>query len=425
MNRKEKSVCPVRSRKGESRTDRLRVGSVFLTVLLAVSLVFSVTGCGQEREEGSSEAEAVSASAEGGFLTLDYTDASFSEDSIPDPVVDSSKETLTVKDCIGRKTEIRKNPERIAVLDSFAGEAVVMIGAGNRMVTCPNGVKSDSLLCEICPELEQVTVVMSGGTFNAEAMLKLEPDVILVKEALYAAEEERSKLDRLNIPYLVISYGNMAEQMYALAVTGAASGEEAAQRAQEINAYYCDVIRRVCRAAETIPEPERKTVYHSINEAVRTDGADSLGNDWITCTGAVNVSAQHTDSLQSEGEDYYANLEQIFVWDPDVVICNEAATKDYLLTDSKWTGLGAVTRGDIYNIPVGATRWGQRGSLETFFAMIWLGVTIYPEYYADFDLQTEVTDFYRDIPGLDIDDKTYQKMLSGTGIRNASNASGA
>lgn len=418
MNRKEKSLYP-----GGSRTGRFRIGPALLAVLLVVSLVFSASGCGQESGEGSAEAEAVS--AESGFLTLDYTDASFSEDSVPDPVVDSSGETLTVKDCIRREVSVPKNPERIAVLDSFAGEAVVMIGAGNRMVTCPNGVKSDSLLCEICPELEQVTVVMSGGSFNAEALLELAPDVILVKEALYAAEEERSKLDKLNLPYLVISYGNMAEQMYALAVTGAASGEEAAQRAQEINAYYCDVIRRVCRAAETIPESEKKTVYHSINEAVRTDGENSLGNDWITCAGAVNVSAQHTDSLQSEGEDYYANLEQIFVWDPDVVICNEAATKEYLLTDSKWSGLGAVTRGEVYNIPVGATRWGQRGSLETFFAMIWLGVTIYPEYYADFDLQTEVTDFYWDLLGLEIDNETYRKMLSGTGIRNASNASGA
>ena len=251
MNRKEKSLYP-----GGSRTGRFRIGPALLAVLLVVSLVFSASGCGQESGEGSAEAEAVS--AESGFLTLDYTDASFSEDSVPDPVVDSSGETLTVKDCIRREVSVPKNPERIAVLDSFAGEAVVMIGAGNRMVTCPNGVKSDSLLCEICPELEQVTVVMSGGSFNAEALLELAPDVILVKEALYAAEEERSKLDKLNLPYLVISYGNMAEQMYALAVTGAASGEEAAQRAQEINAYYCDVIRRVCRAAETIPESEKR-----------------------------------------------------------------------------------------------------------------------------------------------------------------------
>lgn len=77
----------------------------------------------------------------------------------------------------------------------------------------------------------------------------------------------------------------------------------------------------------------------------------------------------------------------------------------------------------IYNIPVGATRWGQRGSLETFFAMIWLGVTIYPEYYADFDLKKEVTQFYDEILGLKIDDGTYDKMLSGSGIRNASDAS--
>ena len=48
---------------------------------------------------------------------------------------------LTIRDCAGRETEIPEDPERIAVLDSFAGEAAVMIGAGERMVTCPNGVK--------------------------------------------------------------------------------------------------------------------------------------------------------------------------------------------------------------------------------------------------------------------------------------------
>ena len=157
---------------------------------------------------------------------------------------------------------------------------------------------------------------------------------------------------------------------------------------------------------------------------IELDGENSLGNDWISCAGAENVSAQLTESLQADGGDYYAGIEQIFVWDPDVVICNEAETKKYLLSDGKWSGLRAVKEKQIYNIPVGATRWGQRGSLETFFAMIWLGVTIYPEYYADFDLKKEVTQFYDEILGLKIDDGTYDKMLSGSGIRNASDASG-
>ena len=140
--------------------------------------------------------------------------------------------------------------------------------------------------------------------------------------------------------------------------------------------------------------------------------------------GADNVSARHAESLKQADDDYAAGLEQIFVWDPDVMICNEASTKDYLLTDSKWQGLRAVKEGEVYNIPVGATRWGQRGSLETFFAMIWLGVTIYPEYYAGFDLRQEVTDFYRDQLGLEVDDETWRKMTAGTGIRDASNVSG-
>lgn len=387
-------------------------------VLIVCLIMLFLPGCGAGENGGDAGA------GEDSFLVLDYQDASFSVESIPDPVLERSEQTLTIRDCLGNTVEVPRNPERIAVLDSFGGEAVVMIGAGDRMVTCPNGVRSDSLLCEIYPALSDVSVVMSGGSFNAEALLALSPDVIIMKESIYAAEGEREKLEKLGVPYLVTTYGNMAEQMYSLSMIGAAAGDEYAENAGKINSYYCDVIRRVCRAAENIPETEKKLVYHSINEAVRTDGQNSLGNDWITCVGAVDVSAQHTESLQRDSEDYYAGLEQIFAWEPDVIICNEVITKDYLLTDEKWAGLGAVRRNQVYNIPVGATRWGQRGSLETFFAMIWLGVTIYPEYYADFDLQEEVAGFYRDMLGLTVDEETYQMMLSGSGIRNASNASG-
>lgn len=400
--------------------------SAILILLVVCSPIFSLSGCSAGGTGGNTAGSSRGDGAdEENFLVLDYQDVSFSEESIPNPVVDSSETTLKIRDCIGNETEIPRNPERIAVLDAFAGEAVVMIGAGSHMVTCPNGVKSDSLLCEICPGLVDLPVVMAGGSFNAEALLALSPDVIIIKEGLYAAEEERSKLEKLGVPYLVTGYHNMAEQMYALSMIGAAAGDEYAEKAQRINSYYCSVISRVCRAAEKIPEPERKSVYHSINEAVRTDGINSLGNDWITCAGAVDVSAQHMESLQQDNEDYCAGLEQIFVWEPDVMICNEASTKDYLLTGEKWAGLGAVKQRQVYNIPVGATRWGQRGSLETFFAMIWLGVTIYPDYYEDFDLRGEVTEFYRDILGIAVDEETYQKMLSGTGIRNSSSASGS
>ena len=357
-------------------------------------------------------------------ISADYSAEDFSSDSIPDPVLSEDKTNITVIDSLNREVKIPAEPERIAVLDSFAGEAAVMTGAGERIVTCPNGVKSDSLLCRIAPHLNDIEAVMSGGSFNAEALLALSPDVIMIKESLYREEDERAKLEKLQIPYIVVGYDNMAEQIYALKLAGAAEGSECRAKAEKIADYYCDVIKRVSADAAYIPESQVKRVYHSINEAVRTDGENSLGNDWISCVGATDVSAAYTDSMQADGVDFCAGLEQIFEWDPDVMICNEASTKDYLLSDSKWTGLRAIREKKVYNIPVGATRWGQRGSVETFFAMIWLGKIIYPDYYSDFDLQAEVTQFYSEMFDINVDDELYAMMLSGNGIRNASQNGG-
>lgn len=401
-----------------------KITAAITALCISAAAIFSLAACGgagasgDGRNAGGKEGTAFNISA-------DYSAEDFSSDSIPDPVLSEDKNNITVIDSLNREVKIPAEPERIAVLDSFAGEAAVMTGAGERIVTCPNGVKSDSLLCRIAPHLNDIEAVMSGGSFNAEALLALSPDVIMIKESLYRAEDERAKLEKLQIPYIVVGYDNMAEQIYALKLVGAAEGSECRAKAEKIADYYCDVIKRVSADAADIPESQVMRVYHSINEAVRTDGENSLGNDWISCVGATDVSAAYTDSMQADGVDFCAGLEQIFEWDPDVMICNEASTKDYLLSDSKWTGLRAIREKNVYNIPVGATRWGQRGSVETFFAMIWLGKIIYPDYYSDFDLQAEVTQFYSEMFDINVDNDLYAMMLSGNDIRNASQNGGA
>lgn len=327
-----------------------------------------------------------------------------------------------IVDCVGRTVAVPNSPQRIAALDSFSAEAMIMIGCGEQLKAAPNGVKTDLLLCEIYPELTSVSVPMSGGSINAETLLSLQPDLVFLKESIYNTANEVEKLDKLGIKYLVVKYDNMEQQQQALQMIGDVMGGKGQEQATAINAYYKDVVSRAEAIAETIPKKEKVKVYHSINELVRTDGPDSLGYDWISCVGAVDVSAE--EELQADGVDYYCSPEQLFVWDPDVIICNEAETVDYLYEDGKWNGLYAVQNKCVYNIPVGATRWGQRGSLETFFAVLWLGVTVYPEYYADVDLRQEVYDFYKKYLNLELDDETYAKMLLGYGIRNGSAAAG-
>ena len=366
-----------------------------ITVFLLILMLLCISGCGTSKSE---------------------------EEAVLDTSVQVSEGEKLILDCIGRTVAIPENPQRVAALDSFAGEAMVMIGAGEKMVAAPNGVRMDEILKQIYPGLTDVSVPMSGGTINAETLLSLNPDLVLLKETMYNTTAEVEKLDKLGVKYLVVKYDTMEEQQKALQMIGDALGGEPQQKATDINAYYQNVIKLAEEKANNIPEKDKVSVYHSINELVRTDGPDTLGYDWITCVGAKNVSTE--EDLEADGSDYYASPEQLFVWNPDVIICNEVDTVDYLYEDDKWQGLDAVKNQKVYNIPVGATRWGQRGSLETFFAILWLGKTIYPDYYTDIDLKEEVFDFYQTYLNIQLDDATYEKMLSGRGIRSSSSASG-
>ena len=329
----------------------------------------------------------------------------------------------TVTDSVGRTVEVPLGCKRIAALDSFAGEALVMAGAGPYMVAAPGGVSSDVILTQVYPELVDMPAPVSGGTVNIESLWALEPDIALVKSSLHYSSDEIAKLDKLGIPYLVVGYQSVDEQIAALEMIGSILPEEQSARMDKIVEAYRNAVARVEACAAKVSESEAVRVYHSINQAVLTDGASSIGADWVARVGAVDVSANE-ESTSNQG-DFQATLEQVFLWDPDVVICNEATTADYLLSDSKWTGLRAVAEGRVYAIPIGATRWGQRGSVETWFAMMWLGKLVYPEQYADIDLHAEVVEFYKDVLGVEVDDDLYDQMISGRDMRKKPTGDGA
>lgn len=326
--------------------------------------------------------------------------------------------TVSVTDCMGRRVDVPVNPARVAGLDSFAGELMVMIGAGPLLVGVPGGVVTDELLLEIYPDLAGVSAPMQNGSINMEELMAVNPQVVIVKRETYETDGQAVQLDAAGVPYVVVGYVTMEEQIAMMRMVGQVCGSDSSLRAEALATLYESVIAECAKRTSKIPHDQRLRVYHAINALTMTDGAQSLGADWVQAAGCVDVSAEHPEVATTT--DYNTTLEQIFEWDPDVFICNSADTTDYLLSKDSCAGLRAVQGKRVYTIPVGATRWGQRGSVETYLAMLWLGSLLYPDEYNDFDLKAYVTDYYRDYLGLEIDDETYQKMLSGRGIRKES-----
>ncbi len=318
-----------------------------------------------------------------------------------------------IKDCFDREVFIPDEVKNIAALYSFAGYAVSVLGRGADLVAVPGGLQRDVVLVDMIPEIAKASVPRSSGKINIEELLKLEPDVVIVRGDTAQDEKETEQLDRAGINYIVVDYKDLKEQQRAISVIGEAIGRK--EKAVAFNDYYNDVIEKVKNVVEGIPKDERIRMYHSENQVLRTIYNDSLPADWSRTAGVINVSVG--EELNFTNDNYFASLEQVLLWDPDVIIANEDSAARYILGNPQWSGIKAVQEGRVYKLPQGVSRWGHPGSVETPLALLWLAKTVYPDRFEDIDMEAEVEYFYRQFFGYELSREMAEQILEGEGLR--------
>lgn len=319
----------------------------------------------------------------------------------------------TVVDCFDREVMIPEKLERVACLYAFSVHVTTMLGEGDKITAVVNGSKRDMLLNEINPHIEAAATPSDDGIINIEELLASKPDLVFLKGETARLEEETAKLELFSIPYVVIDFVTIEEQMRAIEVIGAVFDK--LEQAQAYNAYYREVIAESRKRSADIPREERVRLYHSVNEAARTDAAGTLMAEWTEIAGAVNVSVG--SNLRIYENKYFASIEQILNWDPEVIICNQFGVDQYILSNEKWATIEAVEQGRVYKIPTGISRWGHPGGMETPLAILWTMTKLYPERSRDIDLYAETRRFYAEFFDYEISDELLERILSGGQMR--------
>lgn len=332
--------------------------------------------------------------------------------------IQGQSDRAVVVDCMGRNVQVVKNPQRIACLCPEAGHAVAMMGKGDKIVAVVDGLKRDVIMTTMYPNIKDASVPRVSGFINIEELIACHPDLVFIKEDTARDQGEIDKLNRSGLTYLVVDYTNMEEQLRAIDVVGRAVSNE--EQAAQYRQYYQQCLEKVNAIVETIPKENRVHIYHSVNEATRTDVKDTLSADIFEAAGAVNVSLQTTNLRLYEGK-YYASLEQILLWNPDAILCSEPGVAGYIKNNAQWSALSAVKNDKVFQMPNGISRWGHPSSLETPLAILWTAKTIYPGLFMDVDLNSEVKNFYRQFFNLDVSDDHARQILNGTGMREAKN----
>lgn len=319
----------------------------------------------------------------------------------------------TVVDALGRNVTIPSSVDRIGCLYAFTGHVVAMLGKADHIVAVSNGLKRDILLREMFPAIGTAVVPKFQGAINIEELTGVQPDIVFIQSESGRNAAFADKLDALGLIWIAVDFHTMAQQRDVIAKIGKALG--ATDKASAYNHYYLECIKRVNEVTATLSAEKRLRVYHSTVGPYRTSPTQSLPSDWISVAGVVNVAAQNPAGLLKGN--HQIGMEQILLWNPDIILANEPGVTDAIRKDPKWAPVTAVKRDRIYQLPIGISRWGHPGSLETPLAILWTAKTLYPEKCRHIDMKYEIKYFYSQFFNHELSDRAVQQILRGIGMR--------
>ena len=125
-----------------------------------------------------------------------------------------------------------------------------------------------------------------------------------------------------------------------------------------------------------------------------------------------NVAVLEDPSSQGSGNE--VNLEQMMLWDPEVILFAPGSYYDYVAEDPAWATLQAIRKGHYYEVPSGPYNWmGQPPSSNRILGILWLAQLLYPD-LADYDMKAKTMEYYELFYHCTLTEEQYESLLQNS-----------
>lgn len=253
------------------------------------------------------------------------------------------------------------------------------------------------------------------GTFNLEAVLATDPDIIIdigqAKKTV--AEDMDSVQQQTGIPTIFIE-ATLETLPEAYRTLGELLGCQ--ESAEEQAAYVEATLGDIGAKRGSIAQEDRIRVYYGDEElGLSAVPSSSIHSDTLAAVGAINVADIEKDS---EGKTV-VSFEQLLLWDPDVVILVPETFYPGVADNAEWNTLRAIQQGKYYESPNGPYNWmGFPPSVNRVLGLKWLGNLLYPELYS-YDMIAEAQAFYRLFYHYDLTADEAAKLMERSTFKSA------
>jgi iron complex transport system substrate-binding protein len=317
----------------------------------------------------------------------------------------------TVTDAAGRAVPI---PERVTRVFPAGPPAAILLytQAPDLLLGWPRANRPEEcefMLPDICARPEVGRITGRGNTANLEVVLELKPDLILdvgSTSPTFVSLASRVQ-EQTGIPYALLD-----GRFDAAAETYRKLGEltHRRQAAEALAGYAVETMTTVRRRVDAIPQNKRPRVYYARGpRGLDTGLGGSINVETLEFLGARNVAAERKGGLA------VVSVEQVLLWDPDVIITIDQDFAASVRNDSVWAPIKAVRDGRVHLSPKMPFGWVDfPPSVNRLVGLWWLGKILYPEQFPE-DLRPITRDFYRRFYHVTPTDAQIESVLAGRG----------
>ncbi len=242
----------------------------------------------------------------------------------------------------------------------------------------------------------------SQSEFNIEEAAMLEPDLIIGN----ARSGWLETVAALEVPVFLYDAETPEALKEAVLLTGQIFGPHSTAQAGAWVRYYESIVESIREKVAEIPVEDRVKVLFTGTEPLRVASGDMFQSYIIETAGGISAS--------SELEGYWnnINLEQVVIWDPDVIIVPPygGASVEAIIESEEWQILDAVKDGKVYRMPKLVAPWDTPAP-DAVLGIIWMVHQLYPD-LIELDCSSEAEYFYNTFFDYEITDEELATICS-------------
>lgn len=321
--------------------------------------------------------------------------------------------TRSFTDSLGREVELPARVERVVASGPVAQE-VLLTTVPERLVGLATQLTDAqaAYLGEDVASLPVLGQIYGGkGDFSKEEVAAAAPQLVLdAGEPKDSITEELDGLqEQIGIPFVHLdstspeSYGDLLDSVADLLSCERASEE----------ADYCRV---ACdEVAAVMDEVDAEGGRVRAAYLLGADGTNAMarGAFMAGVVDAVTDNVVEVDDPSSSGKGDPVSLEQIAVWDPELIVFSPDGAYETVATDPAWAELAAVKGGNYFLVPAVPYNWlSSPASVNQMLGLRWLARLCYPERFDD-DLRDVVGGYYALFYGHDLTDEEFAEVTAG------------